>query len=174
MSYVATHEIDDRPVYDHKTSERLSPHLVIVGRQTEHDAMTRHQLFESVPIAMARGKKIRCQWLDGMKERANGPSVRSRLLAMEVALGVRFDTFVGTAPLKCIKIMISRAASIKNTRGGHSRLLAHSTSALRSGMHCCQTAAWRRRSWIHVANETGDVRNETSIASYPGTHEGSS
>ena len=67
VSYVATHEIDDRPVYDHKTGERLSPHLVKVGRQTEHDAMTRHQLFERVPIAMARGKKVRCQWLDEMK-----------------------------------------------------------------------------------------------------------
>ena len=41
-----------------------------------------------------------------------------------VAHGVRFDTFAGTAPLKCIKIINSRAASIKNTRGGHSRVLA--------------------------------------------------
>ena len=83
MSYVATHEIDDRPVYDHKTSERLSPHLAKVGRQTEHDAMTRHQLFKRVPIEMARGKKVRCQSLDEMKEGANGPFVRSRLVAME-------------------------------------------------------------------------------------------
>ena len=59
-----------------------------------------------------------------MKEGANGPFVRSRLVAMEVAHGVRFDTFSGTAPLKCIKIIISRAASIKNTRGEHSRVLA--------------------------------------------------
>ena len=115
--------IDDRPVYDHKTGERLSPHLVKVGRQTEHDAMTRHQLFERVPIAMARGKKVRCQWLDEMKEGANGPFMRSRLVAMEVDNGVGFDTFAGTAPLKC-KIIISRAASIKNTRGEHSRVLA--------------------------------------------------
>ena len=42
VSYVATHEINDRPVYDHKTGERLPPHLVKVGRQTEHNAMTRH------------------------------------------------------------------------------------------------------------------------------------
>ena len=28
VSYVATHEMDDRPVYDHKTGERLSLHLV--------------------------------------------------------------------------------------------------------------------------------------------------
>ena len=68
MSYVATHEMDDRPVYDRKTGERLSPHWVKVGRQTEHDAMTRHQLFEGVLIAMDGGKKVRCQWLDEMKE----------------------------------------------------------------------------------------------------------
>ena len=98
VSYVATHEIDDRPVHDRKTGERLSPHLVKVGRQTEHDAMIRHQLLERVPIAMARGKKVRCQWLDEMTEGANGPFVRSRLVALEVAHGVRFDSFAGTAP----------------------------------------------------------------------------
>ena len=59
-----------------------------------------------------------------MKEGANGPFVRSRLVAVEVAHGVRFDTFAGTALLKCIKITISRSASIKNMRGEHSRVLA--------------------------------------------------
>ena len=124
MNHVATHEIDHRPVYDHKTGERLPPHLVKVGRQTEHDAMIRHQLFERVPITKARGKKVRCQWLDEMKEGVKGSFVRSRLVAMEVAHGARFDTFAGTAPLKCIKIIISRAASIKNVRGQHTRVLA--------------------------------------------------
>ena len=124
VNYVATHEIDHRPVYDHKTGERLPPHLVKVGRQTEHDAMIRHQLFERVPITKARGKKVRCQWLDEMKEGVKGSFVRSRLVAMEVAHGARFDTFAGTAPLKCIEIIISRAASIKNVRGQHTRVLA--------------------------------------------------
>ena len=124
VNYVATHEIDHRPVYDHKTGERLPPHLVKVGRQTKHDAMIRHQLFERVPITKARGKKVRCQWLDEMKEGVKGSFVRSRLVAMEVAHGARFDTFAGTAPLKCIKIIISRAASIKNVRGQHTRVLA--------------------------------------------------
>ena len=124
VSFVATHEIDERPVYDHKTGERLAPHLVQVGRRTDREAMIRHQLFERVPIASARGKKVRCQWLDEMKEGADGPFVRSRLVAMEVAHGIRFDTFAGTAPLKCIKIIISRAASIKNDRGRHTRVLA--------------------------------------------------
>ena len=69
VSYVATHETDDRPVYDHKTGERLFPHLVKVGRQIEHVAMIRHQLFERVPIAIPRSKKVRCQWLDEMKDK---------------------------------------------------------------------------------------------------------
>ena len=89
VNYVATHEIDHRPVYDHKTGERLPPHLVKVGRQTEHDARIRHQLFGRVPITKARGKKVRCQWLDEMKEGVKGSFVRSRLVAMEVAHGAR-------------------------------------------------------------------------------------
>ena len=124
VNYVATHEIDHIPVYDHKTGERLPPNLVKVGLQTEHDAMIRHQLFERVPITKARCKKIRCQWLDEMKEGVKGSFVRSRFVAMEVAQGAHFDTFAGTAPLKCIKIIISRAASIKNVRGQHTRVLA--------------------------------------------------
>ena len=124
VNYFATHESDQEPVYDHRTGERLPPHLVKVGRQTEHDAMIRHPLFERVPIAKARGKKVRCQWLVEMKEGVKGSFVRSRLVAMEVAHGVRFDTFAGTAALKCIKIIISRAASIKNGRGQHTRVLA--------------------------------------------------
>ena len=50
--------------------------------------------------------------------------MRNRLVAMEVAHGARFDTFAGTAPLKCIKIITSRAASIKNVRVQHTRVLA--------------------------------------------------
>ena len=140
VSCVAIHEIDDRPVHDHKTGERLSPHLVKVDRQTEHEAMIRHQLFERVPIAMARGKEVGCQWLDGIKEGANGPFVRSRLVAMEVAHGVRFDTFAGTAPLKCTYVIISSAASIKNVRGRHRRCVLACTAA-RGRADCDVSAA---------------------------------
>ena len=41
-----------------------------------------------------------------------------------MAHGIRFNTFAGTAPLKCIKIIISRAASIKNDKGRHTRVRA--------------------------------------------------
>ena len=59
-SCVATHEIDNRPVHDRKTGERLSPHMVKVGRQTEHEAMTRHRLFE------------RARWLEVRRSDVNG------------------------------------------------------------------------------------------------------
>ena len=138
VSYVATDEIDDRPVYDHKTGERLSPHLVKVGRQTEHDAMTRHQLFERVPIAMARGKNVRCQWLDEMKEGANGPFVRSRLVAMEVVYGLQFDTFAGLH-LSNASRSSSQELRQSRTREEDTHVCLHKTTpALRSGMHCCQ------------------------------------
>ena len=39
MSYVTIHEIDERPVYDRKTGERLAPHLVNVGRRSECEAV---------------------------------------------------------------------------------------------------------------------------------------
>ena len=67
MSYVATRENDERPVYDHKTGERLAPQLVKIGRETECHAVVRHHLFERVLIPLARGKKVRCQGLDEMK-----------------------------------------------------------------------------------------------------------
>ena len=49
--------------------------------------------------------------------------MRSRLVVMEVAHGVRSDSYVDATALKCMKI-ISRAASIKNVRGRHTRVLA--------------------------------------------------
>ena len=79
VSYVATHEIDERLVYDHKTGERLAPHLVNIGVRTECEAMVRHQFIERVLIPLARGKKVRCQWLEEMKQGPDGPILRSRL-----------------------------------------------------------------------------------------------
>ena len=46
LSYVATHQVDERPVYDRKTGERLALHLVKVARRTECEEIVRHQLFE--------------------------------------------------------------------------------------------------------------------------------
>ena len=109
--------------------------------------MVRHQLFERVLIPLARGKKERCHWLDEMKQGPDGPFVRGRLVAMEVAHDIRFDTFAGTAPLKCIKIIIARAASIKNERGQHTRVLA---------LHDISVAFWHAQ-----------LHHDEPIAMYP-------
>ena len=121
--------------------------------------MIRHQPFERVPITLARGKQVRCQLLDEMKEGVGGPLLRSRLVAMEVAHGIRFDTFAGTAPLKCIKIIISRAASIKNKKGRHTRVLG-----LYDIIDEPLAPAWRRGRGINVAYEASDVRDTPCIA----------
>ena len=46
-----------------------------------------HKLFERVLIPLARGKKVRCRWLEKMKHGPDGPFVRSRLVPMEMAHG---------------------------------------------------------------------------------------
>ena len=52
-------------------------------------------------------------------------SCAARLVAMVVAHGARFDTFRWHCTLSnASRFIISRAASIKNTRGEHSRVLA--------------------------------------------------
>ena len=63
----------------------------------------------------------RSRWLEARRSDVNGRDERGR---MRWKWPVESDLihFAGTAPLKCIKIT-SRAASIKNTRGEHSRLL---------------------------------------------------
>ena len=57
VGYVATHELDERLVHDHKTGERVAPHVVKIGRRTECEAMVRHQLFERVLIPLARERR---------------------------------------------------------------------------------------------------------------------
>ena len=114
--------------------------------------MIRHQLFERVPIALARGKKVGCQWLDEMKEGLDGPFVRSRLVSTQVAHGVLFDTFAGTAPLKCI----SRAASIRTREDDTSVCVLSTQPALRFGTHSCHTMS-QLRCIRHVANRKRDT-----------------
>ena len=43
---------------------------------------------------------------------------------MQFNLGERTDTFAGTPPLTCVKLVLSRAASIQDKDGEYSRVLA--------------------------------------------------
>ena len=61
--------------------------------------MENRGLFDRVAITQARGKKVRPQWLDEGRGDDNGEKyVRSRLVAMELNQGQRFDTFAGWRP----------------------------------------------------------------------------
>ena len=97
------------PVHDHKTGEQFPPHMVKVGQQTEHNAMIRHQLFKRVPIAKARGKKVRCQWLDEMKEGVKGSFVRNQLVAMELWHMVH-------ASIHSLALLLSRVSKSSSSR----------------------------------------------------------
>ena len=136
VNYVATHEIDDKPVCDHKTGERLSPFLVKIGRRTECEATVRHQVFERVLIPLARGKKVRCQWLDEMKQGPDGPFVCSRLVAMK-----RITAFASIRSQAQHLSNVPRASF----RGPHTLAYSDSmTTALRSGMRCHFTTSQLR------------------------------
>ena len=141
VSFVATHEIDDRPVYDHKTGERLARHLVKIGRRTECEAMVRHQLFERALIPLARGKKERCHWLDENKQGPDGPFVRSRLVSMEAAHSTASD------------LIHSKAQHLSNASRVSSRRLRRSRTREDNTLVCspCTTSALRfgTRSYAH-------------------------
>ena len=77
--------------------------------------------------------------------------MRSRLVAMGVAHGIRLYTFAGTAPCKCIKIIISRAASADTLACSLS-----TTSAMLSGTRCHFTTS-QPRSVRHVVKRKQDT-----------------
>ena len=160
--------VDDRSVYDHNTGERLSPHWVKVVRQTEHDATTRRHLFERVPIVMARGKKVRCQWVDEMKHGANGPFVRSRLVAIH-SLALHPSNASRSS---------SQELRQSRTREENTHVCLHVYDISVSFWHAllpedepdamCPPPGYM---WQMFRAMCG---TETSITSLPGTHEGSS
>ena len=110
ISYVATKDIGEQPVHDHKTGEELRADLVKSGRETERANMLARHLYDLVHVSQARGKKVRSMWLDEGRLRDGEPFVRSRCVAMEFNMYGRLDVYAGTPPLKFVKMIISRAA----------------------------------------------------------------
>ena len=153
VSCVAKHEIDERPAHDHKTGERLTPHLVNVGRRTQCEAMARHQLFERALIRLPRGKKVRCEWLDEMKQGPDGPSCAAGSLQWKWPTGSDH--------------ILSQAQHLANASRSSSRWLRRQThSRARSPRHqrcfLARAATSRRANrdlsaTLHVASEASDV-----------------
>ena len=83
ISYVATKDIGERSVHDHKTGRELRADLVKLGRETERANMLARHLYDLVHISQARGKKVRSMWLDEGRSQDGEPVVRSRCVAME-------------------------------------------------------------------------------------------
>ncbi|CAK0841766.1 unnamed protein product [Prorocentrum cordatum] len=113
VAYVATPDIGTQDVKDHKTGEVLDPELVRAGRARDRQNMLDRCLYERVPMKDARGKKVRSMWLDEKRVQDGETTVRSRCVAMEFNMYDRLDTYTATPPLKFIKLIVSRAASIR-------------------------------------------------------------
>ena len=99
--------------------------------------------------------------------------------AMAVPNGIRLDTLEGTAPLEFIEIVISRAASIKNKRGRHTRVLVLSDIGVAfwnaQPPHDEPIAMYPPRGEEEAGNmwqmKRSDVWDKTCIAALPRGHE---
>ena len=123
VSYVATHEIDERPVYDQKKGERSTS-----GKGWSTDRVRGNDQTSTIRTCADRiGSRQDGQMsMAGRHERGEqmDHSCSAGSLRWKWATESELIHFAGTAPLKCIKVIISRAASIKNDRGPHTRVLA--------------------------------------------------
>ncbi|CAK0835832.1 unnamed protein product [Prorocentrum cordatum] len=86
-AHVATPDVGTQDVKDHKTGE--------------------------VPMKDARGKKVRSLWLDGKPVQDGETTVWTRCVAMEFNVYDRLGTYTATPPLKVVKLIASRAGSIR-------------------------------------------------------------
>lgn len=64
VCYVATPDIGQQNVHDHRIGEVLDPELVRAGRAQERLNMEKRELYTRVRIQDSRGKKVRSMWLD--------------------------------------------------------------------------------------------------------------
>ena len=99
--------------------------------------MAKQPFVERVFDPLARGKKVRCQRLDELRQGPVGPLVRSRLVATEIAHGNRFDTFRGHSSSQIASRSSFRGRRPSRTGGAGTFAFSDSvTSALHFGMRC--------------------------------------
>ena len=85
-------------VYGAITGELLDPVLVEQGRQKEREQIVKFEVYQRVPLYLAKGKRVKSKWVEDYKVVGGSRIVRSRLVAMEFAWDTRYDTFAGTPP----------------------------------------------------------------------------
>ena len=70
-------------------------------------------------------KVVKSRWVDTRKALPDDPrGVRSRLVAQEINVGPRDDTFAGTPPLWVHRSVVSKAATATKADKGKKRLVA--------------------------------------------------
>ena len=109
VSYVATHETDERPVYDNKTSELLPPHLErLVDKRSNDQTSTVRTCTDRI------GSRREGQ----MSVAGNRWIIR----ALRWKWSTESDLIASLAQhSQMLQDHISKAASIKNERGRHTR-----------------------------------------------------
>lgn len=96
-------------VYGTISGELLPAPKVREGRLREVWSFVQLEVFWDELDEMLRDcKTVASKWLDDWK---TDDDIKSRLVAMEIAWDLRDDCFAGTPPLKCLRLVISLAAS---------------------------------------------------------------
>ena len=110
-----------------KTGERLEEDQVRKARTREMEKMELHKVRENMTMeeVKKRGLKVvKSRWVDTRKALPDDPrGVRSRLVAQEINVGPKDDTFAGTPPL-WVRSLVSKAATAAKADKGKKRLVA--------------------------------------------------
>ena len=112
---------------DARTGERLDSEEVRKGRAKEVRELDEFEVKMEVDESEMRetpGQNIWSKWVETRKD-PNSPAIRCRWCATEVnTFEPRSDTFAATPPLKCVRLILSWAASYKPKRANVSMIIA--------------------------------------------------
>ena len=128
-----------RRYWDAVTNEELPLGLTRAARKEELDFMKDWQVWETVPTAacwQATGRApLQGKWVDVNKGDVANPVVRSRYVAKEFANQRDDEFFAATPPLEALRLLLSHAASGRQTgKGGRKVLVLDARKAHRHAM----------------------------------------
>ena len=138
-------------MHDQWTRERPSPCLVKIGRQTECKALANHHLFDLCFDPVASGRKMRCPWLDVLREGPDCPFVRGpgherrdhSCAAPKRSMAQHVSTFRGLHPSRTVMAnMFAFSESVtKRVRLGMHRYFSTNGRCLVQGLPtlCCDS-----------------------------------
>ena len=115
--------------FDENTGDSLPAALVDAARREELDFMGHWRVWDVVPVAeciQRTGKKpIGSKWVDVNKGDRAKPTIRSRLVAREIAFKKNDAFYAATPPLEALRMILSSVASNR----GHGILVMDASKA---------------------------------------------